>query len=146
MKLESLLVKVWIIGLPYDTEETVRATFDWLARSDCPLDSFSVTSLSISPSSAIGQNMARYGYSWDENGQWYSEWMTEEKAKELTNEFRYSIAVNKPRTRFQFTYFGRMQNIGWTLDDFDNFKYSQDESEKRKEKLKDTYYEKLVNL
>ena len=136
----------FIIGLPFDTEKTVRATFDWLARSDCPLDSFSVTSLSISPSSAIGQNMAKFGYSWDENGQWYSEWMTEEKAKELTNEFRYSIAANKPRTRFQFTYFGRMQNIGWTLDDFDNFKYSQDESDIRKEKLKNIYFEKLVNL
>ena len=68
------------------------------------------------------------------------------KAKDLTNEFRYSIAANKPRTRFQFTYFGRMQNIGWTLDDFDNFKYTQDESDKRKDQLKNKYFERLVNL
>ena len=87
----------------------------------------------------------KYGYKWDENGEWYSEWMTEARAKELAMEYMYKLGV-KPRARFQFTYFGRMQNIGWTLDDFDNLRYTNDESDKRKDKLKDKYYEKMMNL
>ena len=39
----------FIIGLPFDTEETVAATFDWLLRPDCPLDSYSPSPLSINP-------------------------------------------------------------------------------------------------
>tara|TARA_B100001778_G_scaffold84225_1_gene68393 strand:+ start:1810 stop:3336 length:1527 start_codon:yes stop_codon:yes gene_type:complete len=135
----------FIVGLPYDTEDTIRNTFEWLLDPDCPLDSFSPTPLSISPFSAIGKNMEKYGYKWDENGEWYSEWMTEARAKELAMEYMYKLGV-KPRARFQFTYFGRMQNIGWTLDDFDNLRYTNDESDKRKDKLKDKYYEKMMNL
>ena len=136
----------FITGLPYDTEDTIRATFEWLARSDCPLDSASISALTISPTSAIGKNMAKFGYQWDENGEWYSEWMTEQRAKELAAEFRDSVIRHKPRTRFQFTYFGRMQNIGWSLEDFDNLTYSTEESDVRKEKLKNIYYEKLLTL
>ena len=135
----------FIVGLPYDTEDTIRYTFEWLLDPYCPLDSFSPTPLSISPFSAIGKNMEKYGYKWDENGEWYSEWMTEARAKELAMEYMYKLGV-KPRARFQFTYFGRMQNIGWTLDDFDNLRYTNDESDKRKDKLKDKYYEKMMNL
>ena len=135
----------FIIGLPYDTEDTIQATFEWLLRDDCPLDSFSCSPLSINPISSIGKNMAKYGYKWDENGNWYSEWMTEARAKELAREYMYKTGV-KARTRFQFTYFGRMQNIGWTLEDFDNFRYTNDESDKRVNKLQDKYYVNMMNL
>ena len=135
----------FIVGLPFDTEDTIRATFDWLLRPDCPLDSFSPTALSISPFSSIGQNMEKYGYKWDENGEWYSKWMTESRAKELAAEYMNKLTT-KPRARFQFTYFGRMQNIGWTLEDFDNLSYTNDESDRRKDKLKDKYYMKMMNL
>jgi radical SAM superfamily enzyme YgiQ (UPF0313 family) len=135
----------FIVGLPFDTEETTRATFDWLLRPDCPLDSFSPTPLSISPISAIGKNMEKYGYKWDENGDWYSKWMTEARAKEIALEYAYKLGT-KPRARFQFTYFGRMQNIGWTLEDFDNQRYTNDESDRRKDELTHKYYKRLMEL
>ena len=135
----------FIIGLPFDTEETIRATFDWLLRPDCPLDSFSAAPLTINPYSAIGKNMEKHGYKWDENGEWYSKWMTEARAKELVMEYRSKLGV-KPRTRFQFTFFGRMQNIGWTLEDFDNQRYTNDESDRRKDELTHKYYKRLMEL
>jgi|TARA_R110001583_G_scaffold14066_1_gene59349 radical SAM superfamily enzyme YgiQ (UPF0313 family) len=134
-----------ITGLPFDTVETTQATFDWLLREDCPLDSYSVAPFTINPESAIGKNMEKFGYKWDENGEWYSKWMTEAIARELALEYRNKM-ITKPRRRFQFTYFGRMQNIGWTLEDFDNHRYSNRESEVRMDKLKSEYYEKLMEL
>jgi radical SAM superfamily enzyme YgiQ (UPF0313 family) len=135
----------FIIGLPFDTEETIQATFDWLLRPDCPLDSFSPAPLSITPFSAIGKNMEKYGYKWDENGEWYSKWMTEARAKELEMEYM-QLRKTKPRAMAQFVYFGRMQNIGWTLEDFDNLRYTHDESNKRKRELKDKYYTNMMSL
>jgi hypothetical protein len=89
--------------------------------------------------------MEKYGYKWDENGEWYSKWMTEYKAKELVKEYRSKLG-SKPRTRFQFTFFGRMQNIGYTLDDFDNLRYTNEEHNSRKVILQDKYYKRLVEL
>jgi hypothetical protein len=89
--------------------------------------------------------MEKYGYKWDENGEWYSKWMTEVRARELVIEYRSKLGV-KPRTRFQFTFFGRMQNIGWTLEDFDNGYYTNDESDRRKLILQDKYYKRLMEL
>ncbi len=135
----------FIIGLPFDTEETIHATFDWLLQSDCPIDSFSPTPLSIHPTSAIGKNMEKYGYKWDKNGEWYSKWMTEARAKELEEEYMERRKI-KPRAMAQFTYFGRMQNLGWTLEDFDNLSYTHDESTKRKNEMQDKYYTNMMNL
>jgi len=134
-----------IVGLPFETEDSIRATFDWLLQDDCPLDSFSPTALHIGPNSAIGKNMERYGYRYDENGEWYSEWMTEAKAKELAMEYA-GYAIVRPRSFFQFTFFGRMQNIGWTLDDFDKGRYTVEESNIRKVALQDKYFERLMHL
>jgi hypothetical protein len=89
--------------------------------------------------------MEKFGYKWDENGEWYSKWMTEARARELALEYRNKM-ITKPRRRFQFTYFGRMQNIGWTLEDFDNLRYTNEESEIRMDKLRDEYYGRLMEL
>ena len=135
----------FIVGLPFETEDSIRATFDWLLQEDCPLDSFSPTALHIGPNSAIGKNMERYGYKYDENGEWYSEWMTERQAKGLVAEYM-GQAMGRPRAYFQFTFFGRMQNIGWTLDDFDKGRYTVEESNVRKVVLQDKYFERLMHL
>ena len=135
----------FIIGLPYETEESIHETYEWLLRDDCPLDSFSPTALTISPTSLMGKNMAKYGYKWDENGAWYSDWMTEMQAKEIALYYSKQL-VKKKRARFQFTFFGRMQNIGWTLEDFDNERFTNDESDRRKDVVQYKYIERLMNL
>jgi radical SAM superfamily enzyme YgiQ (UPF0313 family) len=135
----------FIVGLPFETEDSMRATFDWLLQDDCPLDSFSPTALHIGPRSSIGKNMEKYGYRYDENGEWYSEWMTERQANDLVAEYM-GMAQQGARSSFQSTFFGRMQNIGWTLEDFDEGRYTNDESDRRKDKLKDKYFERLMHL
>jgi radical SAM superfamily enzyme YgiQ (UPF0313 family) len=142
---EIVTTSGFIIGLPYETEESIHETYEWLLRDDCPLDSFSPTALTISPTSLMGKNMAKYGYKWDENGAWYSDWMTEMQAKEIALYYSKQL-VKKKRARFQFTFFGRMQNIGWTLEDFDNERFTNDESDRRKDVVQYKYIERLMNL
>ena len=135
----------FIIGLPHETEESLQETFEWLQRDDCPLDSYSPTVLQIAPTSTIGKNMMKHGYEFDSNGKWKSEWMTEEQAEDIVNQW-YKGMTKKPRSRFTFTHFNRMKNIGWTLDDFDQLRYSNKESWIRKNELKEQYYYRLINI
>ena len=39
-----------------------------------------------------------------------------------------------------------MQNIGWTLQDFDNERFTNDESDRRKDVVQYNYLERLMNL
>ena len=135
----------FIIGLPHETEESLQETFEWLQRDDCPLDSYSPAVLQIAPTSTIGENMMKHGYEFDSNGKWKSEWMTEEQAEDIVKQW-YRGMTKKPRSRFTFTHFNRMKNIGWTLDDFDQRRYSNGESWIRKNELKEQYYHRLINI
>tara|TARA_R100000084_G_scaffold107984_2_gene69467 strand:+ start:2390 stop:3883 length:1494 start_codon:yes stop_codon:yes gene_type:complete len=135
----------FILGLPYETEESLMKTFEWLQTEDCPLDSYSPSPLRISKNSSIGQNMERYGYKFNKNGKWESPWLSEERAEEMAREW-YKGFNKKKRTRFQFTFFNRMQNLGWTLKDFDEGKWSIEESARRKDVLKDKYYSGIMTL
>ncbi len=142
---EIVTTSGFIIGLPYETEDSIHETYQWLLREDCPLDSFSPTALTINPNSSMGKNMAKYGYQWDEEGSWYSDWMTEQQAKDLALYYSKQL-VRKKRARFQFTFFGRMSNIGWTLEDFDNERFTNNESDRRKDVVRFDYMERLMNL
>jgi len=136
----------FIIGLPYDTEDTIQQTLDWLSRDDCPLDSFSPTPLRLSKNSSMGMDLEKYGYWFDEHGKWHSKWLNEYRAEEIVKEHWYNVLLKKKRTRFQFTFFNRMQNLGYKLEDFDNGTWSLEDSIDRLYRLKDLYYNRMINL
>lgn len=66
------LYGTFIFGLPYEPIESMKKTEQWLLSDDCPLDSFSIYPLSITPLtktlgsrgflSDIDQNYEKYGY------------------------------------------------------------------------------------
>jgi len=72
----------FIIGLPYETTETIAEHYEWLADENCPVDSVGITPLFIEHEDEVSQyrwrsyldkNYSEYGYYFD-NPQHHNDW------------------------------------------------------------------------
>lgn len=115
----------FIIGLPHDSQETIREWVQWLLDSNCPLDSFSLLPLSIPPVAAIKNariwksdfeiNSQKYGYKVEPNGNWTNENFTRLEAIDLAQELTKLVS---PR-RFRNSGFPiiMLSNLGYSVKD-----------------------------
>ena len=121
-----------IVGLPHDTYETLTENNQWLRRNDCPVDGVTYHPLHISPTlpfidnSKMSNDPDKYGYDVDEKGYWIRKdgfekdnaiALSEVLTKELQGEDDEMDRFGKVGS---FTFFNRLQNIGYTVDDFRN--------------------------
>lgn len=142
---DLILSAGFIIGLPFDTEETIQKQMEWLVSSDCPLDEVSTTALYIGKTdSGFSHNPQAYGYEVDENNEnWISEYMTETRARELRtywlNEFR-----KNNRNKSVWTFYNRYKNLGFNPDEIKDENYPSIELQKRKKIFE--YYQKLLAI
>tara|TARA_X000001036_G_scaffold210302_1_gene197586 strand:- start:2647 stop:3978 length:1332 start_codon:yes stop_codon:yes gene_type:complete len=101
----------FIAGLPYETQDTLNATVDWLDKANS-IDSYSFQVLSISPKSKIGIDPNKYGYSFNDIG-WYNDNMTESQATD--------IAIRSMNNTINsFTFYNRLRNLDYTYDQIKN--------------------------
>ncbi len=101
----------FIAGLPYETQDTLNATVDWLDKANS-IDSYSFQVLSISPKSKIGIDPNKYGYSFNDIG-WYNDNMTESQATD--------IAIRSMNNTINsFTFYNRLRNLNYTYDQIKN--------------------------
>tara|TARA_R100001509_G_scaffold140046_1_gene94721 strand:+ start:61 stop:780 length:720 start_codon:yes stop_codon:yes gene_type:complete len=101
----------FIAGLPYETQDTLNATVDWLDKTNS-IDSYSFQVLSISPKSKIGIDPNKYGYSFNDMG-WYNDNMTESQATD--------IAIRSMNNTINsFTFYNRLRNLDYTYDQIKN--------------------------
>lgn len=97
----------FIVGLPYETEQTVT---DWISEVmsfDFPLHGFELNPLGIkNPSvqypyafwSELDRTQEQYGYRWDDRGQWFNTdtGMTYERANQITAEvMTYADSISR---------------------------------------------------
>ena len=127
---EMIICIGMIVGLPYDTQETLTKNNEWLLRDDCPVDGVTYHPLHISPTlpfvdnSKMSNDPDKYGYDVDEVGYWTrNDGFTKEQAITLSEQLTADLQDDKEEMdKFgrvgSFTFFNRLQNIGYTVDDF----------------------------
>lgn len=104
---ELLISTGFIAGLPYDTEESLKETVNWLDQS--PVDSFSFQVLSLGKSSEFGKNYQLYGYKKDPNNNWYTDKLDYYTALNIANSI-------ETKSLSSFTFYNRLRNLGYTAN------------------------------
>ena len=101
---DTVISAGFIAGLPYETEESLHETIDWLKRKDCPIDSPSLQVLSIGKKSKIGGNPFEFGIELTDYG-WKSKWTNSKRMKKIVESTNFPIINN-------FTFYNRIKNLG----------------------------------
>ena len=150
-----------IVGLPYDTEETIRRDMEWFTEDNNPVDCVVINPLNISlmgpfgktndHNSLMGNNPGEYQFEMGEHSEWTSPWMTRKKAVELTNELRYTIGTDRLPSKSEYKHglmLKRIENVGFTLEQIkdNDGPVTFDEVNKRRAKMKEQYKQKLMEL
>jgi hypothetical protein len=146
-----------IVGLPYDTHETLTKNNEWFLRDDCPVDAVTYSPLHISPTSPLRNNSKmsndpdKYGYDVDESGYWIrNDGYTKQNAVDLTEEFLLQLSGRDQMDKFgrvgAWTFFNRLQNIGYTIDDFKHDRLNMSDVIVKENKLMNDYKFRLINL
>ena len=101
---ELLISTGFIAGLPYDTEESLKETVNWLENS--PVDSYSFQVLSLGKNSEFGMNKEKYGYKLDNNGKWYTDKLDYYTAFSIADSVKYKSVSS-------FTFYNRLRNLDY---------------------------------
>jgi radical SAM superfamily enzyme YgiQ (UPF0313 family) len=106
------LTSGFILGLPYESVESMHQTFDWLMGPTCPLDSANFMALSLTPGfpSLFSDSPEKYGYTVQPDATWTSSITTSQEMK--------ALAANWTEQIFRKHYFvtpgsfAQLSNIG----------------------------------
>ena len=150
----------FIMGLPGESEASMRSTIDWLVSDECTLDVFGFLPLYIRhnedgrSTSKIDRDPSKFGYVLHNDKPWEGEYMNFSRASELVREFYNDTRVQKKAKLSAATWIGRIINLGYTIEEV--FAIIQNPSLNRKEvtllmntqsdNKKDEYYKKLMEL
>lgn len=142
-----------IVGLPYETQQTLNELEQYLLSDACSLDSWVIHPLMLveGQPSMFGQDPGKYGYSFDRTKSRMS-W----KNNEMTFDDALTIAArirNATDTRCRVNSWShmRLQNLGYSEAEVDSWNVAQyfaqlDSVYDRKRSRKDQYYQKLMAL
>ena len=153
---EMIICAGMIVGLPHDTEDTLIKNNEWFLRDDCPVDAVTYTPLHIAPTSPLRTNSKmsndpnKYGYDVNNHGYWIrNDGYTKRHAARLTEELEanlYGDNVDKFGRVGAWTFFNRLQNLGYTVDDFKNDKLNMNDIITKENKLMGAYKDRLYKL
>ncbi len=108
---KTIISAGFIGGLPYESEESLYETIDWLKKEDCPIDSPSLQVLSVGEKSKIGSNPFEYGIELTDYG-WKSKWSNSKRIKSIIESTNFPMINN-------FTFYNRIKNLGISKNNFD---------------------------
>jgi hypothetical protein len=148
------------MGLPGESEESMRDTIDWLVSDECTLDIFGFLPLYIRhnedgrSTSKIDRDPAKFGYVLNQDKPWEGKHMNFTRAIELVREFNNDPRVQKKAKLSAATWIGRIINLEYTIEDI--FKMINDPNVnqqninillgKKSTLKKELYYEKLMKV
>lgn len=145
----------FIIGLPYETHETLRNTIDWILSDDCELDIWGNALLAIDDKAKMGQDMAKYGLKrLSHDRHWESKWMTSREAHEIQRHWdaramRYYQDKNKLDNNIVTgpgLFFTQFTNLDFTIQEVKNGNLPLFEVADRKAKKINEYYNRLMGI
>ncbi len=153
---EMIICAGMIVGLPHDTEETLTKNNEWFLRDDCPVDAVTYTPLHIAPTSPLRTNSKmsndpdKYGYDVNNYGYWIrNDGYTKRDAARLTEELEHNLYgdnADKFGRVGAWTFFNRLQNLGYTVDDFKYDRLNMSNIITKENELMSEYKSRLVKL
>lgn len=115
----------FIVGLRYESEESIWKTVEWLNRSDSPVDGYNFTPLYVIHnrraldektavfSNKIGTEPEQHGYDYDSvTGYWKHEHMDRTRAHEIVGEIYKLDSSRKKTLANRIGFYGRLKNLG----------------------------------
>ena len=165
----------FIIGLPYESEESIRKTMDWLYEKDNPLtgvqlnrywwhippslprklgDYYDLESagFNLTPKGWVYENISKiysnpefYGYEQKGERDWKNTHLDTETAKKLENEFYNDHRAPQKKCMGIFQYYNRMRNIGYKHHEIKHLYYDDYEFVKNAVKQRKIAKEKYLN-
>jgi len=144
----------FIMGLPYETRETLNDTIEYLSdKNKCPLDALVMFPLGLSPFtdksfiSKFQENYEKYGYHFDANQYWYNSEFHElevtDLAEVVSNDWHRS-----GRIKFCCFDIPMMENLGYTfeqLSTLSKLSFPRSEINARRVQLFEEYKSKLLS-
>jgi len=111
----------FIIGLPYETKETLKQLEKYLDSNDNGLYAWNLYPLMMSQgaNTVFGQNPAKYGYTFDPNkpdGSWKNDYMTFDEALSIAHDIRIKTI---DRCKIYNWNHMRLQNLGYSEAEVD---------------------------
>ncbi len=141
----------FVIGLPYETKESVYNTFKWLQKPDCPLDAATFIAMYIPEPlykdidySDISKNPNEFDFDLKDGSykNWKSKEMTHDEALEISSKFSNEF-INPPYHH----YYSRIRNLGFSHEECLKMKLDFNETfmtaEDIRDKMAKEYHEKL---
>lgn len=109
-----------IVGLPYETRQTLKELESYLLSDECNLDSWNIHPLILVEESVFGEDPAKYGYTFDGEYSSYLNWKNSEMsfidAVQIANEIKRNT---KQQCKISTWNHMRLQNIGYSVEEID---------------------------
>ena len=150
----------FIVGLPGESEESMRETVEWLVSDECELDVFGFLPLFIRgnedgrSTSKIDRDPKKYGYVLHQDKPWEGEHMDFKRACQLVAEFYRDPRTQKKVKFSAATWIGRILNLGYSVNDI--YRIINDNNldidslyldlNKKSNTLKSNYYKNLMKI
>jgi hypothetical protein len=116
----------FIVGLPGESEESLRSTVDWLVSDECDLDIFGFTTLFVRAKedgrsdSKIDRDPTKFGMTIHQDNQWDGADMNFARASQLTKEFFDDPRVSEKVKFGAATWLGRILSLGYNIEEIYN--------------------------
>jgi len=146
---------IFIVGLPFESRESIESTFQWVMREDSPLHSVGFYALGIRPVtnkeqlySPIELDIEKYGYK-RVSGKWYNKYsdIWEDEARVIADYYNEKV-IEKNGMPPSYFYFSRLKNLRYSEREISkiNFDWSVSylDSIKRTRILKNEYIHELL--
>ena len=148
-----------ILGLPYDTEETLLKNHEWFLEDDCPVDCVSYVPLFINSNSTfhpnnskISKNPDNYGYKVQSPYKWTrNDGITFEDMiklyKDIEDQTLSAPSIAGAFNRLQTAPdWARGRNIGYTHEDMRYYRINARDIARRENLLFEKYKQRLASL
>ena len=110
-----------IVGLPYETRQTLKDLENYLLSDDCNLDAWVLHPLLLVEESLFGEDPAKYGYTFEQGSSqilnWKNSEMNFDEAVQIVTEIRNNT---KHKCKLNTWSHMRLQNIGYTESEIDS--------------------------
>lgn len=153
---DKLIVSAtFIIGLPGETEESIRASFDYVSQPDSGIDMYHFFPLNITAQpikgtviSKIENDPDKYGYTFkDHPYDWVSNTMSHNHAWKISHDLQFKHPSRKIRT--PLSWISRYHILGYTVEELFNIIRTSDHTKEIEEKInaiKEEYFKRLMSL
>ena len=137
-----------IVGLPYETPDTLAKGMEWVLDLESPVDSFTLFALKIRNSvfpSEFLKNYANYGYQLDNSGSWYNKTWSLKDCIELSEHYN-KIGFNSGKQKLTNQFLFYLSVYGYDMNELKDIPLKELDWNKFKQDFENYYVKYMTTL